>query len=70
MHIVNEDLSVLDAAPAVLKVQGSGTDGLDLCAEQFNAGLEFLFHKVIVVCLAVLGRDLDSSFFRTAPLLC
>ena len=68
MHTVDEQLAVLDGAVGVLQIQRAGPDGLDLRAEQLNAGLVPVLHEVVVEGLAVLGRDLDALFLRGAHL--
>ena len=67
---MDENLAVLDAAPAVLQVQRAGTDGFDLRTKQFNAGFKLLLHEIIVIRLSVLCGDFDAFLFRVTRLLC
>ena len=64
VHLVEEHLTVLDAAPGILQVQGALADGLDLGADQFDAGLVVLLDEVFVTGLPVPGHHLDAVFFQ------
>ena len=65
---VDHGLAVFHDAVAVLEVERSRADGLDLRPLQLDTGLETVLHKVIVIGLAVLRRDLDSLFLHgTVP---
>ena len=64
MEAVYKQLSVLHGAVGILQIQRAGADGLDLRAEQLDAGLVLILHKIVVEGLAVLRRDLDASLFR------
>ena len=57
----------LYGAVGVLQVQRARPDGFDLRAAQLDARLVLVLHEVIVVGLAVLGRDFDSLFLRGGP---
>ena len=68
VHGVDHGLAVFHDAVAVLEVERSGADGLDLRPAKLDTGLETVLHKVIVIGLAVLRRDLDSLFLHgTVP---
>ena len=61
VEAVGVHLAVLGHAEGVLQVQGAGADGLDLRAEQLDAGLVAVLHEVVVVRLAVLGNGLGAG---------
>ena len=61
VEAVGVHLAVLGHAEGVLQVQGAGADGLDLRAEQLDAGLVAVLHEVVVVRLAVLGDGLGAG---------
>ena len=68
VHGVDHGLAVFHNAVAVLEVERSRADGLDLRPLQLDTGLETVLHKVVVIGLAVLRRDLDSLFLHgTVP---
>ena len=69
VHLIEDELAVLDAAPGILQIQGTLTNGFDLRAHQFDAGLIFLFDEVFVPGLPVGGHDLDAVLFQFAHLL-
>ena len=70
MHPVDHHLAVLDDTVGVLQVDVALADGFDLRAAQFEAGLEFLLYKVVVIRLAVGGDLFDSAAVHGAPPLC
>ena len=67
MQAVGVDLAVPRHAVGVLQVQGAGTDGLDLRAEQLHTGLKAILHEIVVERLAVLRGDLDAGLFHGDP---
>ena len=64
MEAVGIDLAVLGDAEGILQVQRAGADGFDLRAEQLDAGLAAVLHKIVVERFAVLGGDLDAGLFH------
>ena len=70
VHLVQDHLAVLDAAPGILQIQGTCTDGLDFRAHQFNTGFEFFFHEIFMVGFPIPGHDLDACLFQMNHLLC
>ena len=69
MHLVDQQLTVFNAAPGVLQVQCAGADGFDLSAHQFDAGFVFFFDKVFVPSLSVGGHDFDAILFQMRHLV-
>ena len=64
VEAVGIDLAVLGDAEGILQVQRAGADGFDLRAEQLDAGLVAVLHKIVVERFAVLGGDLDAGLFH------
>jgi len=64
VEAVGIDLAVLGDAEGILQVQRAGADGFDLRAEQLDAGLAAVLHKIVVERFAVLGGDLDAGLFH------
>ena len=56
VHLLDEQLAVLDVAPAVLEVNLSQPQRFDLGAAQLDAGLIGLLHKIVMPRLSV-DRD-------------
>ena len=53
MQLLDEDLSIFNAAPAVLHIDSSGPQALHLGTIQLNPRFIGLFHKVLMAHLAV-----------------
>ena len=68
MHPTHPHLAVFDLTEAVLEVGAACPDALDLCTEQLDSCFKALLHEVVVMCLAVLCRDLDALLFRGGSL--
>ena len=64
VEAVGIDLAVLGDTEGILQVQRAGADGFDLRAEQLDAGLVAVLHKIVVERFAVLGGDLDAGLFH------
>ena len=64
VEAVGIDLAVLGDAEGIFQVQRAGADGFDLRAEQLDAGLVAVLHKIVVERFAVLGGDLDAGLFH------
>ena len=64
VHLVQDQLAVFNAEPGVLQVQGALADGLNLCANQLDAGLHLFDHKILVIGLPVPGHHLDAFLFQ------
>ena len=67
VHAVGVDLAVLGHAVGILQVHPALPDGLDLRSGQLDARLVSVLHEIVVVGLAVLGRDLDTPLFHGGP---
>ena len=65
VHLTQPELTVLDLTPCVLEVQRAETNGLDLRAEQLDAGLEAFLNKIFVKRLLVFRNDLDALAFHS-----
>ena len=61
---MDEELPVLHGAIGVFQVQRPGPDGLDLGAEQFDAGLIAVLHEVVVKRFPVLRGDFHTLLLR------
>lgn len=69
VHLVNEQLAVLDTAPGIFQIQGALANRLDLRAAQLDTGLIFFFYKILMPGLPVGGHDFDAFLFQIAHLL-
>jgi len=68
VHLIQQELPVLDAAPGVLQIQVARPDGFDLRAHKLNTRLKFFLHEIFVIGFPIPGHDLDPSLFQTAHL--
>ena len=61
MHTVDKHLAVFKVAEGILQIDLSLTNGLDLGADEFDAGFVTLLNEIIMECLWILRTDLDSA---------
>src|SRR5262245_54870445 len=57
MHIVEPDLAADNPRVATTQIEPATAHRLDLAASQRKPGLEALFNKVVVACLAILRHS-------------
>ena len=62
MHTHHEHLAVLDGAIAILQIDRTGPEALDLGAGKGNAAFIGLLHEIVVPGLAVDGDDFAVGF--------
>ena len=67
VHAVGVNLAVLGHAVGILQIYPALADGFDLRPRQLDARLIPVLHEIVVVRLAVLGRDLDTALFHGGP---
>ena len=63
MHSLYQQFTILNIDPAVLQVDPSGTQALDLRTFQFNAGFQRFDDKILVARFTVLGNHLFAGLF-------
>ena len=63
MHMLDENLAILDDSIAVLEIGLAGPQGFDLCPLQSQPCLKGLMDEKIMTCLAVLAGNLDGNVF-------
>ena len=68
MHLIQQQLSVFDAAPGIFEVQRASPDGFYFRTAKLDARFHFFFHKIFMIGFPVPGHDLNAILFQTTHL--